>query len=83
MITGAAQMDALFWWCLQLMVRCLKLVNISFLLKTLVFHHLFFLNKVDMVDDADMVDMVEEEIRDLLTKYDFPGDKTLLFVVLH
>lgn len=34
-----------------------------------------FLNKVDMVDDKDMVDMVEEEIRDLLSKYDFPGDK--------
>lgn len=33
-----------------------------------------FLNKVDMVDDADMVDMVEEEIRELLSKYDFPGD---------
>ncbi len=32
-----------------------------------------FLNKVDMVDDPDMVDMVEEEIRELLTKYDFPG----------
>jgi len=34
-----------------------------------------FLNKVDMVDDSEMVDMVEEEIRDLLKKYDFPGDK--------
>ena len=33
-----------------------------------------FLNKVDMVEDTDMVDMVEEEIRDLLKKYDFPGD---------
>lgn len=33
-----------------------------------------FLNKVDMVDDQDMVDMVEEEVRELLTKYDFPGD---------
>jgi elongation factor Tu len=33
-----------------------------------------FLNKVDMVDDEDMVEMVEEEIRDLLTKHDFPGD---------
>jgi elongation factor Tu len=32
-----------------------------------------FLNKVDMVDDADMLDMVEEEIRDLLSKYGFPG----------
>jgi elongation factor Tu len=34
-----------------------------------------FLNKVDMVDDKDMVDMVEDEIRELLSKYDFPGDK--------
>jgi elongation factor Tu len=34
-----------------------------------------FLNKVDMVEDPEMVDMVEEEIRDLLKKYDFPGDK--------
>lgn len=33
-----------------------------------------FLNKVDMVDDPDMIDMVEEEVRDLLKKYDFPGD---------
>ena len=34
-----------------------------------------FLNKVDMVDDPEMIDMVEEEIRDLLKKYDFPGDE--------
>jgi elongation factor Tu len=33
-----------------------------------------FLNKVDMVDDPEMVDMVEEEIRELLSKYNFPGD---------
>ena len=33
-----------------------------------------FLNKVDMVDDPEMIDMVEEEIRELLTKYGFPGD---------
>ena len=32
-----------------------------------------FLNKVDMVDDADMIELVEEEIRELLTKYGFPG----------
>ncbi len=38
-----------------------------------------FLNKVDMVEDSEMVDMVEEEIRDLLCKYDFPG-KTLPIV---
>jgi len=33
-----------------------------------------YLNKVDMVDDEEMIDMVEEEIRDLLKEYDFPGD---------
>ncbi|MDR2098740.1 MAG: elongation factor Tu [Rickettsiales bacterium] len=35
-----------------------------------------FMNKVDMVDDPEMIDLVEMEIRDLLTKYEFPGDKT-------
>jgi len=35
-----------------------------------------FLNKVDQVEDAELIDLVEEEIRDLLTKYEFPGDKT-------
>ncbi len=33
-----------------------------------------FLNKVDLVDDAELLDLVEMEIRDLLTKYQFPGD---------
>ncbi|MBI2774622.1 elongation factor Tu [Candidatus Dependentiae bacterium] len=32
-----------------------------------------FLNKCDMVDDKDMIDMVEEEVRDLISKYGFPG----------
>ena len=35
-----------------------------------------FLNKVDLVDDKELLDLVEMEIRDLLTKYGFPGDKT-------
>ncbi len=35
-----------------------------------------FLNKVDMLDDAELRQLVEEEVRDLLKKYDFPGDKT-------
>src|SRR5271165_2018675 len=35
-----------------------------------------FLNKVDLVDDKELLDLVEMEIRDLLTKYQFPGDKT-------
>ena len=33
-----------------------------------------FMNKVDMVDDAELLDLVEMEIRDLLSAYDFPGD---------
>ena len=35
-----------------------------------------FLNKVDMVDDSELVDLVEMEVRDLLTKYEFDGDST-------
>jgi len=35
-----------------------------------------YLNKVDLVDDAELLDLVEMELRDLLTKYGFPGDKT-------
>ncbi len=35
-----------------------------------------FLNKVDMVEDPELLDLVEEEIRDLLKKYEFPGDTT-------
>ena len=34
-----------------------------------------FLNKCDMVDDKEILDLVEMEVRDLLTKYKFPGDK--------
>ena len=35
-----------------------------------------FLNKTDMVQDKELIDLVEMEVRDLLTKYNFPGDKT-------
>jgi elongation factor Tu len=35
-----------------------------------------FLNKVDQVSDPELIDLVEEEIKDLLNKYEFPGDKT-------
>lgn len=76
MITGAAQMDGAI-----LVVSAVdgampqtrehivlaKNVNVPALV--------VFLNKCDMVDDSEMIDMVEEEIRDLLKKYDFPGDK--------
>jgi len=35
-----------------------------------------FLNKIDLVDDKELLDLVELEVRELLTKYQFPGDKT-------
>jgi elongation factor Tu len=35
-----------------------------------------YLNKTDMVDDPDLVELVEEEVRDLLKEYEFPGDET-------
>jgi len=35
-----------------------------------------FLNKVDMVDDLELIDLVEAEVRELLKKYNFPGDET-------
>src|ERR1700688_662900 len=34
-----------------------------------------FMNKVDMVDDAELVTLVEQEVRELLSKYEFPGDE--------
>ncbi len=37
-----------------------------------------FLNKTDMVQDKELIDLVEMEVRELLTKYNFPGDKTPL-----
>lgn len=76
MITGAAQMDGAILVVsaadgpmpqTREHILLAKNVNVPSLV--------VFLNKVDMVDDKDMVDMVEEEVRDLLKKYDFPGDE--------
>ena len=39
-----------------------------------------FLNKADMVDDAELLELVEMEVRDLLTSYNFPGDKTPIII---
>jgi len=38
-------------------------------------HIVVFLNKIDQVDDPELLDLVELEVRELLTKYEFPGDK--------
>ena len=35
-----------------------------------------FLNKADMVDDKELLELVEMEVRELLSKYEFPGDDT-------
>ena len=39
-----------------------------------------YLNKADMVDDKELLDLVEMEVRDLLTSYEFPGDKTPIII---
>jgi elongation factor Tu len=39
-----------------------------------------FMNKADMVDDKELLDLVELEVRELLTKYNFPGDKTPIII---
>lgn len=39
-----------------------------------------FLNKADMVDDEELIELVEEEVKDLLNEYDFPGDDTPFIV---
>ena len=56
-------------------VQCHKLVNTFFLSRNVGVPALVvFLNKVDMVDDEELLELVEMEVRDLLSEYDFPGD---------
>ena len=59
-----------------LMVRCHKLRTHSISKTSWGSCYLVYLNKVDQVDDKEMIDLVEEEIKELLTSYKFPGDKT-------
>ena len=77
MITGAAQMDAAVLVVAasdgpmpqtREHILLARQVGVPYLL--------VFLNKVDQVDDPEMIDLVEAEIRELLNKYQFPGDKT-------
>ena len=81
MITGAAQMDGAILVCSAadgpmpqtrehiLLSRQVGVPNI-----------VVFLNKADMVDDAELLELVEMEVRDLLSEYDFPGDDTPIIV---
>ena len=77
MITGAAQMDGAILVVAATdgampqtreHILLAKQVNVPQIV--------VFLNKCDMVSDPELLDLVELEIRDLLTKYGFPGDKT-------
>lgn len=74
MITGAAQMDAAI-----LVVAATDGPMPQTREHILLAHQvgvpriIVFINKIDMVDDPELVDLVEEEVRDLLSKYEFPG----------
>jgi len=77
MITGAAQMDGAI-----LVVAATDgpmpqtREHILLARQVGVPHIVVFLNKCDMVEDKELIDLVEEEVRDLLKKYEFPGDET-------
>ena len=77
MITGAAQMDGAI-----LVVSAVDgpmpqtREHILLARQVGIPHIVVFLNKVDMVKEKEMIDLVEEEVRELLKKYKFPGDET-------
>ena len=77
MITGAAQMDGAILVVsaadgpmpqTREHILLARQVNVP--------HVVVFLNKVDMVDDEELLELVELEVRELLSEYDFPGDDT-------
>jgi elongation factor Tu len=77
MITGAAQMDGAILVCsaadgpmpqTREHILLARQVGVPYII--------VYLNKCDMVDDAELLELVEMEVRELLDKYEFPGDKT-------
>ena len=77
MITGAAQMDGAILVCAATdgpMAQTREHILLS--RQVGVPYIVVFMNKCDMVDDEELLDLVEMEIRDLLSEYDFPGDDT-------
>jgi len=76
MITGAAQMDGAI-----LVVSAVDGVmpqtkeHVLLARQVGVPYLVIFLNKVDQVEDKELIDLVEEEVKDLLNKYEFPGDE--------
>jgi len=77
MITGAAQMDGAILVVSAAdgpMPQTREHILLAY--QVGVPHMVVFLNKADMVDDAELLELVELEVRDLLTMYKYPGDKT-------
>jgi len=77
MITGAAQMDGAILVCSAAdgpMPQTREHILLS--RQVGVPYIIVFLNKADLVDDAELLELVEMEVRELLSKYDFPGDDT-------
>ncbi|MFT7138822.1 MAG: elongation factor Tu [Sulfitobacter sp.] len=81
MITGAAQMDGAILVCsaadgpmpqTREHILLSKQVGVPYIV--------VFLNKADMVDDEELVELVEMEVRELLDQYDFPGDDTPIII---
>ena len=77
MITGAAQMDGAVLVCSAADGPMPQTREHILLARQVgVPHIVVYLNKADQVDDEELVDLVEMEIRELLNKYEFPGDDT-------
>jgi len=77
MITGAAQMDGAILVCSAAdgpMPQTREHILLS--RQVGVPYIIVYLNKADLVDDAELLELVEMEVRELLSKYDFPGDDT-------
>ncbi|HHX81772.1 MAG TPA: elongation factor Tu [Pseudomonadaceae bacterium] len=81
MITGAAQMDGAILVCSAAdgpMPQTREHILLS--RQVGVPYIVVFMNKADMVDDAELLELVEMEIRELLAMYDFPGDDTPIII---
>ncbi len=81
MITGAAQMDGAILVCSAAdgpMPQTREHILLS--RQVGVPYIVVFLNKADMVDDAELLELVEMEVRELLDQYDFPGDDTPIII---
>ncbi|WP_024301207.1 elongation factor Tu [Pseudogulbenkiania sp. MAI-1] len=81
MITGAAQMDGAILVCSAAdgpMPQTREHILLS--RQVGVPYIIVYLNKADLVDDAELLELVEMEVRDLLSSYDFPGDDTPIII---